>query len=206
MADSIESTGQEGRSSLRRVELETGKVLQRVDVPSPYFAEGITLLKGKIFQLTWQHQRGFIYDEKSFKRTGEFTYTGEGWGLTTDGESLILSDGSNHLRFLDPEKFQVTKTITVLDGRAPVNELNELEYVQGEIFANIWHDQRIARIDPDSGRVTGWLDMTGLLRPGEVTDEEAVLNGISYDEKANRFFVTGKLWPKVFEIRLKRIN
>ncbi len=202
----IESTGQEGRSSLRRVEPETGKVLQRVDVPSPFFAEGITLLKGRIFQLTWQHQRGFIYDAESFEKTGEFTYTGEGWGLTTDGESLILSDGSNHIRFLDPEKFQVTKSITVLDGRTPVNELNELEYVQGEIFANIWHDQRIARIDPASGRVTGWIDLTGLLRPNEVADEEAVLNGIAYDAKANRIFVTGKLWPKVFEIRLKRIN
>lgn len=202
----IESTGREGRSSLRRVELETGKVLQRVDVPSPYFAEGITLFKGKIFQLTWQHQLGLIYDAESFEKTGEFTYTGEGWGLTTDGESLILSDGSNRIRFIDPEKFQITRSITVLDGRAPVNELNEIEYVQGEILANIWHDERIARIDPATGRVTDWINLSGLLRPNEVTDEEAVLNGIAYDAKSNRIFVTGKLWPKIFEIRLKRIN
>ena len=202
----IESTGQEGRSSLRRVELETGKVLQRVDVPSPYFAEGLTLLNGKLFQLTWQHKRGFVYDAESFEKTGDFTYTGEGWGLTTDGKSLILSDGSNQIRFINPETFQVTRSITVLDGRSPINELNELEYVQGEIFANIWHDDRIARIDPATGRVTGWINLAGLLRPNEVTDEEAVLNGIAYDPNGNRIFVTGKLWPKLFEIRLKRVN
>lgn len=200
----IESTGQVGRSSLRRVELETGTVLQNVDVPRPYFAEGLTLLNGKIYQLTWQHKLGFIYDALTFEKIGQFNYEGEGWGLANDGQSLILSDGSNKIRFLDSENFQVKKTIAVLDGRAPVNEINELEYIQGEIYANIWHDERIARIDPQTGRVAGWIDLRGLLSPAEVHDEEAVLNGIAYDEKTGRIFVTGKLWPKLFEIRLKQ--
>jgi glutamine cyclotransferase len=200
----IESTGEVGRSSLRRVEIESGNVIQKVDVPPPYFAEGITLLKGKIYQLTWQHKVGFVYDASTFQQLGKFNYEGEGWGLTNDGASLILSDGSNQIRFLDPDNFQVKRTITVLNGHTAVNEINELEYVQGEIYANIWHDNRIARIDPQSGTVTGWIDLKGLLAPGDVTDEEAVLNGIAYDEAARRLFVTGKLWPKVFEIRLKQ--
>ena len=198
----LESTGEEGRSSLRRVELETGKVLQKVDVPEPYFAEGITLLKGKIYQLTWQHEVGFIYDAWTFEKIGKFNYQGEGWGLANDGQSLILSDGSNRIRFLDPDNFQVRKTIAVVDGTTPVQEINELEYIQGEIYANIWHANRIARIDPQTGRVVGWIDLTGLLAPGEVHDQEAVLNGIAYDETNGRLFVTGKLWPKLFEIRL----
>ena len=199
----LESTGEVGRSSLRRDEMDTGKVLQKVDVSPPYFAEGITLLKGKIYQLTWQHQLGFIYDALTFEKTGEFKYTGEGWGLATDGQSLILSDGTNKIRFLDPDNFQVTKTIAVLDGHAAVQEINELEYVKGEIYANIWHADRIARIDPQTGKVVGWINLAGLLAPGEVQDEEAVLNGIAYDETSGRLFVTGKLWPKIFEIRLK---
>jgi glutamine cyclotransferase len=198
----LESTGEVGHSSLRRVEIETGKVLQRIEVPRPYFAEGITLLKGKIYQLTWQHQLGFVYDALTFEKSGEFKYTGEGWGLANDGQSLILSDGSNRIRFLDPDSFQVQRTIVVLDGDTPVREINELEYVKGEIYANIWHVNRIARIDPQSGRVVGWIDFTGLLAPGEVQDEEAVLNGIAFDEASGRLFVTGKLWPKIFEIRL----
>ena len=202
----LESTGQEGKSSLRSEELETGKVLEKVDVPPPFFAEGITLLNAKIYQLTWQHQLGFIYDYESFQKTGQFSYTGEGWGLTNDGRSLILSDGTNRLKFLDPDSFRVTKTIAVLDGNTPVNEINELEYVKGEIYANIWHNDRIAMINPETGRVTGWIDLTGLLPQNEVLDEEAVLNGIAYDERSGRLFVTGKLWPKLFEIRLKQIN
>ncbi|HEY3041524.1 MAG TPA: glutaminyl-peptide cyclotransferase [Pyrinomonadaceae bacterium] len=200
----LESTGQEGRSSLRRVELETGKVVQRFDVPEPYFAEGTTLLKGKIYQLTWQHQLGFIYDAWTFEKIGQFNYQGEGWGLANDGQSLIVSDGTNRIRFLDPENFQVRKTIAVVDGSMPINEINELEYVQGEIYANIWHVDRIARIDPQTGRIVGWIDLTGLLGTGEVHDEEAVLNGIAFDETNGRLFVTGKLWPKLFEIRLNR--
>jgi glutamine cyclotransferase len=199
----FESTGQEGRSSLRNVDLQTGKVLKNVEVPPPYFAEGITSLNGKIYQLTWQHQLGFIYDAQKLERIGEFNYEGEGWGLTNDGRSLILSDGSNRLRFIDPDSFRVTKTIAVLDGKMPVNQLNELEYVQGEIYANIWHDQRIVTIDPQNGRVTGWIDLTGLLQPGDVSDEEGVLNGVAYDQASGRLFVTGKLWPRLFEIKVK---
>jgi glutamine cyclotransferase len=202
----LESTGEVGHSSLRRVELETGKVLQKVDVPAPYFAEGITLLKAKIYQLTWQHQKGFIYDAWTFEKLGEFTYFGEGWGLTNDGKFLILSDGSNKIRFLDPDNFQVKKVITVLDRGKPISQLNELEYVQNEIYANVWHENRIARIDPETGRVVGWIDLKGLLSPNEVSDEEAVLNGIAYDTATGRLFVTGKLWPKLFEIRLRRIS
>lgn len=200
----LESTGQEGRSSLRSVELETGKVLKKVDVPQPYFAEGITLLNGKIYQLTWQHELGFVYDYQGFQQIGRFNYKGEGWGLTTDGHSLIMSDGSNRIRFLDPDSFRVTKTIAVVDGKTPVKELNELEYVQGEIYANVWHDERIATINPQTGRVTAWIDLSGLLPPGDVHDEEAVLNGIAYDQASNRLFVTGKLWPRLFEIKIKR--
>lgn len=198
----IESTGEVGRSSLRRVEIETGKTIQRVEVPPPYFAEGITLLKGKLYQLTWQHHLGFIYDAWTLEKIGEFNYDGEGWGLANDGVSLILSDGTNRIRFLDPDNFQLKKTIAVLDGQIPVNEINELEYIQGEIYANIWHADRIARINPETGSVVGWIDLSALLPRGDVADEEAVLNGIAYDAVGSRLFVTGKLWPKVFEIRL----
>lgn len=199
-----EGTGQEGRSSLREVELQSGRVLKKVEVPMPFFAEGITLLNGKIYQLTWQHQIGFIYNAQTLQKTGEFPYTGEGWGITNDGHSLIISDGSNRLKFLDPDSFRVTKTIAVADGGTRVNQLNELEYVNGEIYANIWHDQRIVTIDPQNGRVTGWIDLSGLLQPGAVSDEEAVLNGIAYDQASGRLFVTGKLWPQLFEIKIKR--
>ena len=197
-----EGTGQEGQSSLREVELQTGQVLKKVDVPEPYFGEGITLLNNKIYQLTWQHHVGFIYDAQKFEQIGKFNYDGEGWGLTTDGHSLILSDGSNRIRFIDPDSFRVTKAIAVLDGGTPVKKLNELEYVNGEIYANIWHDQRIVTIDPQTGRVTGSIDLTGLLQPGDVHDPEAVLYGIAYDPAGKRLFVTGKLWPRIFEIKI----
>lgn len=200
----IESTGQVGRSSLRNVEIQTGRILKKLDVPPPYFAEGIALLNNKIYQLTWEQQLGFIYDAQSFEKLGEFKYDGEGWGLTTDGRSLILSDGSNRIRFIDPDSFQVTKTIAVMDARVPVRELNELEFVNGEIYANIWHDDRIAVINPQTGRVTAWIDLAGLLQPGDVQDPEAVLNGIAYDQSTARLFVTGKLWPKLFELKIKR--
>jgi len=199
-----EGTGQEGRSSLRELELQSGNIVKKVELPEPYFGEGIALLNNKIYQLTWQHQVGFIYNADTFEQVGKFNYSGEGWGLTTDGHSLILSDGSNRIRFIDPDSFRVTKTIAVVDGNLPVNELNELEYVNGEIYANIWHDNRIVTIDPQTGRITGWIDLTGLLPPGDVHDEEAVLNGIAYDQASGRLFVTGKLWPRLFEIKLKR--
>lgn len=200
----LESTGRQGESSLRRVELQTGKVLNRVDVPRPYFAEGLTLLNGKLYQLTWQHGVGFIYDAATFDKLDEFKYSGEGWGLTTDGSSLILSDGTNRLRFFDPETFALRKTINVLDGGRPVVNLNELEFVKGEIYANIWYSERIVRIDPGSGRVIGWIDLKGLRELSKATDEEGVLNGIAYDQVGDRLFVTGKLWPKLFEIRVKQ--
>ncbi|MGH9971608.1 MAG: glutaminyl-peptide cyclotransferase [Pyrinomonadaceae bacterium] len=200
----LESTGQVGSSSLRSVELETGKVLKKVDIPSPYFAEGITLLGGKVYQLTWQHQQGFIYDGESLKKVGEFPYQGEGWGLTNDGQSLILSDGTNRIRFIDPVNFKVTRTIAVSDKGTPVSRVNELEYVKGEIFANIWHDDRIARVDGQTGKVVAWVNLQGLLPKNDINDEEAVLNGIAYDETRGRLFVTGKLWPKLFEIRVKQ--
>jgi glutamine cyclotransferase len=200
----IESTGQEGRSSLRNVEMETGKILKKVDVPEQFFAEGIAVLNNKIYQLTWQHGIGFIYDAQSFEKVGQFEYSGEGWGLTTDGKSLILSDGSNRLRFFDPDSFRVTKTIAVVDAKVPISQLNELEFVNGEIYANIWHDDRIAVINPQNGHVTAWIDLAGLLQPGDVQDPEAVLNGIAYDQSSGRLFVTGKLWPRMFEIKIKR--
>ena len=200
----IESTGLERHSTLRRVELQTGKVVQTIDVPPYFFAEGMTLFGGKIYQLTWKGEKGFIYDQHTFQKTGEFTYTGEGWGLTNDADSLILSDGSSQIRFIDPATYKVKRAINVTDGGHPVVELNELEYVKGEIYANVWHQNRVARIDPQTGNVKGWIDFTGLLKPGEVTDEEAVLNGIAYEEAGDRLFVTGKLWPKLFEVRLRQ--
>ncbi len=199
----VESTGLEGHSTLRRVELRTGKVLQKADVPRYYFAEGLTLFGGKLYQLTWKGEKGFVYDPQTFEKTGEFSYTGEGWGLTHDADSLILSDGSNRLRFIDPATQQVRRTVSVTDGPRPVSQLNELEYVKGEVFANVWHQNRVARVDPQTGQVKGWIDLSGLLKPGEAADPEAVLNGIAYDEAGDRLFVTGKLWPKLFEIRLK---
>lgn len=200
----LESTGQAGSSSLRRVELETGKILKKVDIPVPYFAEGIAVLNGKVYQLTWQHNVGFIYDAQTLERAGQFNYRGEGWGLTTDGKSLIMSDGTSRLKFLDPASFEVTRTISVLDGNTPVDQLNELEFVQGEIYANVWHDQKIAVIDPQSGRVKAWIDLTGLMPEGELQDAEAVLNGVAYDQANNKLYVTGKLWPRLFEIKVKR--
>jgi glutamine cyclotransferase len=200
----VESTGLERHSTLRRVELQTGKVLQKVDVPGYFFAEGMTLFGGKIYQLTWRGMKGFVYDPKTFEKTGEFKYEGEGWGLTHDADSLILSDGTNEIRFLDPSTYAVKRTISVTDLGRPVEELNELEYVKGEIYANIWHQDRIARIDPSDGHVKGWVDLSGLLKTGDVTSEEAVLNGIAYDEQGDRLFVTGKLWPKLFEIKLRQ--
>jgi glutaminyl-peptide cyclotransferase len=200
----FESTGGEGESSLRLVALENGKVLDKVDVPMPYFAEGLTLLKGKIYQLTWQNQVGFIYDANTLSKIGQFNYQGEGWGLTNDGQSLILSDGTNQIRFLDSGTFKVTKTIAVREGNRPIDNLNELEYLNGEIYSNIWHQDVIAIINPQTGGVNGWIDLKGLLQQGEVSDPEAVLNGIAYDAASQRVFVTGKLWPKLFEIRIKK--
>ncbi len=199
-----ESTGLNGRSSLRKVELATGHVIKKLDVPSEFFAEGMTVFRGRVYQLTWQGQKGFIYDPETFQQLGEFAYTGEGWGLTHDNDYLIMSDGTNRLRFLDPATFETKRTLSVaLDGR-PVRELNELEYVKGEIYANVWQTDRIMRIDPQTGKVVGVIDLTSLLSSADRDAATDVLNGIAYDEAGDRLFVTGKLWPKLFEIRLRK--
>jgi len=195
-----ESTGQRGQSTIRRVELETGEVLDQRPLDFRYFGEGLTEVGGSLYQLTWQAGTGFVYDPVSFALTRTFSYAGEGWGLADDGSRLILSDGTDALRFFDQTTLQETGRVRVRDGAVPVVQLNELEVVSEELYANVWHADRIARIDPDSGRVLGWIDLAGLLAPGEVRDPEAVLNGIAYDPDGDRLFVTGKLWPKLFEI------
>jgi glutamine cyclotransferase len=199
----LESTGLNGQSSLRRVDLQTGNVLQRVEVPSEYFAEGLAALDGKLFQLTWQNQKGFVYDLHSFQLEGQFSYPGEGWGLTTDGHWLIMSDGTDQIRFLDPKTFKEDHRINVSANGQPVTRLNELEYVKGEIFANVWTTPVVVRIDPATGQVVGYIDFTGLLAPDDRDRTTDVLNGIAYDPAGDRLFVTGKNWPKLFEVRLK---
>jgi glutaminyl-peptide cyclotransferase len=200
----FESTGLNGSSSLRQVELETGRVIRKVNVPSEYFAEGLTLFQDKFYQLTWTSQKGFIYDFKSFQQIGDFSYNGEGWGLTSDDESLIMSDGSNQLRFLDPTDLRVKKVIKVFYKNSPLTNLNELEYIKGEVYANVWQEDVIVRLDPQSGTVLGIVDLRGLLPTKEKTDTVDVLNGIAYDSERNRIFVTGKMWPKIFEIQIKK--
>ena len=197
-----ESTGLNGQSSLRRVELNTGQVLKKLDVPQQFFAEGLALFNNKLYQLTWVTQTTFVYDLDSFQMLRTFGYTGEGWGLTHNGQSLIMSDGTNQIRFLDPETFQVQRTINVLDGNTPIRQLNELEFVKGEIFANIWFSDRVARIDPQTGRVNGWLDFAQLRSLGGRISTDNVLNGIAYDEAGDRLFVTGKNWPRLYEVKL----
>lgn len=197
----FESTGLNGRSSLRRVNLQTGEVLQRRDIDPQYFAEGLALFKDRLIQLTWQSNKGFVYDKTSFEPLREWNYPTEGWGLTHDGKQLIMSDGTSTLRFLNPETFAVEREITVTDQGQPVVRLNELEYVNGEVFANVWQTDLVARVDPQTGRVLGWIDLGGLLTPVERMGTD-VLNGIAYDPAGDRLFVTGKLWPKLFEIKL----
>lgn len=198
-----EGTGLNGVSTLRKVELETGKVLKKINLPDQYFGEGIAVLDGKIFQLTWQNGKGFVYDLQTFAREKEFSYAGEGWGLTTDGHFLIMSDGTDQIRFLDPKTWQTDHAIHVTHHGQPVIHLNELEYVKGEIFANIWQADFVVRIDPKTGNVVGIINFTGLLAPEDRAGNADVLNGIAYDPGGDRLFVTGKLWPKLFEVRLK---
>jgi glutaminyl-peptide cyclotransferase len=200
----FEGTGQIGKSSIREVELLTGKVLRKRDLPPPHFGEGIVILGDNLYQLTWQTQKAFVYDWRTFAPKKEFTYEGEGWGLTTDGTSLIMSDGKSVIRFRDPATFAEQRAISVTDNGTPVNNLNELEWVKGEIWANIWQSDQIARINPSNGHVVGWIDLAGILPPMERTGDEEVLNGIAYDAVEDRIFVTGKNWPKLFEIKLKQ--
>lgn len=199
-----ESTGLNGRSSLRKVELETGKVLQKVDLPPAYFAEGLAELNGKLYQLTWTNHTAFVYDLKTFKLETNFLYVYEGWGLTTDGRSLILSDGTDQIRFINPADFSVERTIQVRENGLAEFNLNELEYIKGEIFANVWQTDDILRIDPATGSVLGRINFAGLLKPEDRDATTDVLNGIAYDAADDRIFITGKCWPKLFEVRLKK--
>jgi len=195
-----EGTGLYGGSTLRRVDLETGNVLQSYVLSNEFFGEGITVFGDKIIQLTWQNQKGFVYDKHSFDLLQEFSYPTEGWGITTDGSQLIMSDGTATLYFLDPETFETVGQVEVHDD-GPVTNLNEREYINGEIYANIWRTDKIAIINPQTGQVTAWIDLTGIYTP-ESSDPNSVLNGIAYDAEGDRLFVTGKLWSQLFEIEL----
>lgn len=197
-----EGTGLNGRSSIRMVDIKTGRVLQQHDLPENYFGEGLTDWGNNLIELTWQSHIGFVYDRFSFRVIKTFIYQGEGWGITHDSEHLILSDGTSVLRLLDPVTFQPAGQIAVTDGGQPVMNLNELEYVHGEIYANVWQTDKIARISPRTGRVIAWVNLAGLLPKAQERNSDAVLNGIAYDSRHNRLFVTGKLWPKLFEIKL----
>ena len=208
-----ESTGQEGKSDLRKVELESGKVVQRVKLSKDSFGEGTTILNGKIYQLTWQQGKCFVYDAESFKLLKEFTYEGDGWGLTNDGKNLFMTDSTHVIRVIDPETFQTVKTLVVLreDGK-PLLQINELEYIKGEIWSNVWHSEEpnilgkpnyIARIDPNSGKLLGWIDLGGISPDDVERESENTLNGIAYDASADRIFVTGKDWKNLFEIKVK---
>jgi glutaminyl-peptide cyclotransferase len=196
-----EGTGLNGRSSVRKVEIATGAVLQKRDLPTQYFGEGISVVKSEIYQLTWQSGIAFAYDLKSFAPTRTFKYRGEGWGLTANADTLFMSDGTEYLRLLNPATFAERSRIRVLALGAPLKNLNELEFVKGEILANVWMTDQVARIDPASGRVSGYIDFAGLLPPAQ-REQDAVLNGIAYDAAGDRLFVTGKLWPRVFEVRV----
>ena len=208
----VESTGMEGRSTIRRVDLETGRVLASVSVPAPLFGEGVAPWRGTILSLTWQNGFGFRWQPAGkthggwLRPYGRFTYRGEGWGLTGDGHRLIMSDGTDTLRFIAPEHFRVTDWLKVTAEGQPVRMLNELEYVDGEILANIWQTDRIARIDPASGHVIGRIDLAALHRRAGVFGPDQVANGIAYDAAHRRLYVTGKEWPMLFEIALPKGN
>jgi glutamine cyclotransferase len=197
-----EGTGLRGQSSLKKVDLKTGNILQARQLPARFFGEGITIYGNRVIQLTWRARVGFVYDMQTFQLLDTFNYPTEGWGITHDGRSLIMSDGTSTLYFLDPQTFREVGRLEVHTRDGPVSRLNELEYVQGEIYANVWKTDRIARISPQTGEVVGWIDLEGLLRPEDRNSRIDVLNGIAYDVKNDRLFVTGKLWPKLFEIEL----
>ena len=196
-----EGTGQNGQSTLRKVDLKTGAVVQRIALPDKYFGEGITVSRNRILQLTWQNGVGFVYDVERFQLLQTFSYPGEGWGLTNNGDVLYMSDGTAQIRLWDAGTLAEKSRLTVTDAGQPVPQLNELEWVKGEIYANVWQNERVARISPADGKVTGWIDLTGLLSPEERSRTD-VLNGIAYDAAGDRLFVTGKNWPKLFEIKV----
>jgi len=197
-----ESTGETGRSSVRKVEIESGRVLQKTDLSADYFGEGLTIFRGRIYQVTWLTKTGFVYDLGTLRKLREFHYDGEGWGLTHDDANLILSDGTNRLRYLNPETLGLVGTLEVYAGREAVTNLNELERIGSDIYANVWHSNRIARIDGRSGEVLAWIDCSAIASR-EQRETEAVLNGIAYDSGRRRFFVTGKNWAHLFEIRVE---
>ena len=198
-----EGTGLEGHSSLRKVDQKTGRVLKQVNLSASHFGEGISVVGDRIVQLTWRSGVGFVYDKKTFRSLRSFSYSHEGWGVTNDGRRLIVSDGTDVLHFLDPVNFRETGRIRVHDGRGAVTGLNELEFVKGEIYANIWPTDLIAVIDAATGRVRGWINLEGILSRADAIGTD-VLNGIAYDARHDRFFVTGKLWPKIFEIKITK--
>jgi glutamine cyclotransferase len=200
-----ESTGLEEHSSIRKVRLETGEILQKVAIPSQYFGEGIVDWRGTLISLTWRSHVGFIFNLQNFKLQSQFHYGGEGWALTRDDKRIIMSDGTSELRFLNPETLsEIGRVAVTLEGK-PVHNVNELEWVKGEIYANVWQSNWILRIDPMSGAVVGMVDLTGLLKSADIVSGQTdVLNGIAYDAKGDRLFVTGKNWPKLFEIRLRQ--
>jgi glutamine cyclotransferase len=196
-----ESTGLNGKSEIRKVRLETGQVIQRLPIAAQYFGEGIVAFGSSLYQLTYMHGVAFVYDLATLRYQKQFQYQGEGWALTTDGKRLIMSDGTQFLRLIDPATFKETGRITVTDAGRPVRQLNELEYIRGEIYANIWQTDRIARINPQTGRVNSWVDLSGILSVMETRGVD-VLNGIAYDAQRDRLFVTGKYWPRLFEIKV----
>ena len=197
-----ESTGRYGSSSVRKVNPPTGEIVKIHDLPVQFFGEGLTVVDGKIIQLTWRSKVGFVYDKETFELEKEFSYQTEGWGITYDGSRLIMSDGTENLYFLDVVTFELIGQIEVSDRGAPVTRLNELEFINGEVFANVWGSDSIVRINPQTGKVVGWIALQGLLDKEKLVRPVDVLNGIAYDEKNDRLFVTGKLWPKVFQIKL----
>ena len=199
-----EGTGLLGQSTLREVDLETGQVLRSRPLDPEHFGEGIAVLDDRVYQLTWRTQTCFVYDRATFEPLATFTYPTEGWGLTTDGERLIMSDGTSRLTFRDPATFAEVGAVDVRAGAEPVANLNELEWIDGEIYANVWQSEQIARIDPKTGSVVGWIDLAGILPTGQRTGKEDVLNGIAYDTTTKKLFVTGKWWPTLFEIQLQR--
>jgi glutamine cyclotransferase len=197
-----EGIGRTGQSAVIATDPETGKILQRANMPEEYFGEGIIDWGPYLYQWTWQSHVCFVYNRSTFRLVKKFAYTGEGWGMTRTPKELITSDGTSTLRFRNPETFQETRHVTVKDGPTEISQLNELEYIKGEIYANVWHSDRIARISPKTGQVLAWIDLTGLLPENLKVDAESVLNGIAYDPQRDRLFVTGKQWPAIFEIKI----
>jgi glutaminyl-peptide cyclotransferase len=198
-----EGTGQEGKSWISRWDLATGAVELRRELPPPYFGEGISIVGDRLYELTWKHGKAFVYDAKTFKPLDTLSYYGQGWGMTTDGESLYMDDSTSRIRVLDPKTFAVKRTIDVHDGSSPVSMVNELEWYKGELLANVWQSMQIARIDPKTGAVTGWIDLTGLPLPADKTGNEDVLNGIAYDARNDKLWVTGKNYAKMYQIEIK---